>query len=302
MKWRRALGCTLGLPSMPDTEEIDFIMAKYQLTRRQMKKLWSIFILYDDDGSQQLDLQEFKDIFREIHTPFLDSLFKLMDVESDTLDFYTFAEIIAKFSLYDEGEMVQFAFNTFDGDGSGYLEKEEFKEMVIKVAGFRGAAPATLEGVMAMFDEDEDGQMDAEEFAEMNLRFPHLLWPAFRLQFRIQEKTLGQDVWLAHLKFVKGQLKKVKYLCCFTRTVVASMNTGTDKKSTRRKMGKRKVKGEQYAITADEDGLGEAAVEGGKEKDQKKRKSPKNKDKQKGLGDAGKRKSSSKRKSKIAPA
>jgi hypothetical protein len=42
--------------------------------------------------------------------------------------------------------------------------------------------------------------IDFEEFNELNRRYPMILFPAFRLQDRMQSHTLGQKKWAAILK------------------------------------------------------------------------------------------------------
>lgn len=45
------------------------------------------------------------------------------------------------------------------------------------------------------FDANEDGVITFDEFIAINRRFPTLLYPAFRLQERMQKMTLGPRKW-----------------------------------------------------------------------------------------------------------
>ena len=42
----------------------------------------------------------------------------------------------------------------------------------------------------------------------MNLKYPHLLWPAFRLQYRVQEMTLGLSTWKGLQRDIKMKREK----------------------------------------------------------------------------------------------
>jgi hypothetical protein len=56
----------------------------------------------------------------------------------------------------------------------------------------------------------------AEEFQDLHLRFPALLWPVFRLQFRIQEATLGSSTWKKHLCALAPSLFRT-FVACLVR-------------------------------------------------------------------------------------
>lgn len=48
---------------------------------------------------------------------------------------------------------------------------------------------------MENFDSNDDGLIDFDEFRELNKRYPLILFPAFRLQDRMQRSTLGERKW-----------------------------------------------------------------------------------------------------------
>ncbi len=47
-----------------------------------------------------------------------------------------------------------------------------------------------------MFDKNGDGVIDLNEFIELDRRFPMLMFPAFRLQEKMQKLTLGEQQWI----------------------------------------------------------------------------------------------------------
>lgn len=56
--------------------------------------------------------------------------------------------------------------------------------------------PKNFKGALETFDVNEDGLIDYAEFLEMEKRFPMILFPAFRLQDRMQKLSLGERTWL----------------------------------------------------------------------------------------------------------
>lgn len=53
--------------------------------------------------------------------------------------------------------------------------------------------PENFKQAIESFDKNEDGMMDFDEFKELNDKFPMILFPAFRLQDKMQSKMLGES-------------------------------------------------------------------------------------------------------------
>jgi hypothetical protein len=161
-------------------------------------------------------MAEFHLLFKERDSVFLNHLFEVVDSDHDArLSFPEFVEMVTTMCMFDESALVKFAFDTFDADGSGEIGMEEFSTMITELEKTSADFPNAVREALRKFDENRDGQIDLDEFSETHLRFPHLLWPAFRLQFRIQETTLGLNKWVKHQRKVYG--KKVRYgrrPCC----------------------------------------------------------------------------------------
>ena len=158
---------------------------------------------------------------------FLSHLFEVIDLNHDaSLSFLEFLRMCATFCCYSEVEMVHFAFETFDTDGSGEIGVRELSEFIGKLESRTGDIPKTVKRVLTMFDRDSDHSIGLDEFAEMNLKYPHLLWPAFRLQYRVQEVTLGLTQWKSAMKRIKERKereKKAARLGTRTRSSLASL-------------------------------------------------------------------------------
>ncbi len=59
----------------------------------------------------------------------------------------------------------------------------------------RPSFPGNFEQALDMFDENGDGVIDLMEFITLDRRFPMLMFPAFRLQEKMQKMTLGEKQW-----------------------------------------------------------------------------------------------------------
>ena len=57
-------------------------------------------------------------------------------------------------------------------------------------------------------DKDLDGFLDRKEFMSLQNRFPFLMFPIFRLQDHMQEKTLGESTWNKIHVDIDNDLKK----------------------------------------------------------------------------------------------
>ena len=55
--------------------------------------------------------------------------------------------------------------------------------------------PAVSKKAFCVCDKDLDGFLDRKEFMSVESRFPYLMFPIFRLQNHMQEKTLGESTW-----------------------------------------------------------------------------------------------------------
>ncbi len=56
--------------------------------------------------------------------------------------------------------------------------------------------PGNFENAFDAFDTNDDGVIDFTEFVELDRRYPMILFPAFRLQQKLQKFTLGEKTWV----------------------------------------------------------------------------------------------------------
>ena len=166
-------------------------------TNKNIAKLKAQFDKIDLDGSGEIDYEEFCDFIEEPRTAYSDSLFKMIDAdESGQLSFDEFIGIATLYCSYSKDDVLTYAFNTFDLDGSGTIDEEEFMNLARMINNGNPMFPGNFGRALAMFDKNDDGLLDRDEFRDIDRRFPMMLFPAFRLQDRLQANTLGEKTWV----------------------------------------------------------------------------------------------------------
>lgn len=148
-----------------------------------------------------IDTKEFLEMLDEPRSPFTDALFSLVDVDgSGKIDFSEFIQVLTSYCIYSKTDVLRFAFDIFDVDGSGALDENEFTQMMCAINANNPVFPGNFKKALEQFDINGDGLIDFDEFRRLHKRFPMVLFPAFRLQDRMQKATLGEGKWLSILK------------------------------------------------------------------------------------------------------
>jgi Ca2+-binding EF-hand superfamily protein len=169
---------------------------KLLLKSSDLKKLRKSFEDIDLDESGEIDYDEFLDHLEENRNKFTDAVFQLIDENGDgVLEFDEFVAICGTFCMWSQGEILKFCFDTFDADGGGTIDEEEFEELAKTVAGKDPTFHGNFQRALEEFDTDGDGLIDMDEFAQINQRYPLVLFPMFNLQDKMQRCTLGARRW-----------------------------------------------------------------------------------------------------------
>jgi len=192
-----------------DVKELNEVCKSFCLDEKKLLKLRKLFKRLDKDESNTIDRKE---LFEWLETPanlFTEKLFELIEIEkSGHLDFVEFVRTICTFGLFGQQEILSFCFFVFDGNKNGELEDEEFMSLVQLLHEDESSRIMSVDFLMREFDTDKNGKISFSEFLELNKHFPYVLYPAFRLQRLIEEKTFGKRFWQRQRTKKKSNRKK----------------------------------------------------------------------------------------------
>lgn len=127
------------LPSKsPKLEETDFSFLT-EHTGKSRDEIQQIFSKYNlEQENARLDKQNFKNIYSDLHPESNDyindvteQVFRAFD--SECTGYISFNEFMVAYALTSRGDMrkkLEYAFNLYDVDKTGYLEKDEVRQVV----------------------------------------------------------------------------------------------------------------------------------------------------------------------------
>jgi Ca2+-binding EF-hand superfamily protein len=178
------------------SEAIKEAVRTFGLSPRQLKRLIRKFKKIDLDDSGSIDRRELFTVLEEEETLVTDAFFKLMDSDgSGRIEFDEFVKVCSTYCIYSRRDILKFCFDCFDTDSSGFIDEDEYKKMCKTVHNGSPTFPGNFVNALEMFDQNGDGVIDLNEFIELDKRFPMLMFPAFRLQEKMQRITLGEKQW-----------------------------------------------------------------------------------------------------------
>jgi len=158
-----------------------------RFSKQELNQLKKEFKALDTDNSGELDLDEFRALFKthmKGTTPEqMKSLFDFMDTDkSGTVSFKELSTALALLSTGSNEEKLEFLFGSFDLDGSGTLTGDEITALVnqMKSVGMsmgRDAAKmdSFINGLLSKLDKDKDGEITKEEWITAGLATPSVI-------------------------------------------------------------------------------------------------------------------------------
>jgi len=162
---------------------------KLGLDDRDGIKMYNLFEQIDKDKSGSIRLDEFFEHFHLDFTPFAESAFLRMDVNKDignncALDFPEFFVGMWNYCTMKHDFLVKFAFDLFDTDGSGEIDREEIHRMIAMVLG-KQKKSKIVKDFLNKIDADGSGEVNLQEWYDMNRRCQSLLMPAWVRTFSL---------------------------------------------------------------------------------------------------------------------
>lgn len=199
-------------PTLKDPRAINLARRLF-LTPTHLRKLRAKFEAVDIDGSGSIDIDEFFEMIKEQRSPLTDALFALIDCDStSSIDFDEFVRVICTYCMFTKEEILRFCFRYFDMDDSGSIDEKEYMTLARTVNNATPMFPANFQMALQQFDVNDDGLIDFQEFMEIDRRFPLVMFPAYRLQDRMQKATLGERSWLKIIETVNRHRKTAEYM------------------------------------------------------------------------------------------
>ena len=178
----------------------DRIFDRLGITKKEGQKFFKMFESVDKDHSGSINLDEFFALMDLDWSSFAMKAFQNMDIDKEgagqnnELEFSEFFVGLWNYCTLERKSLIKFSFDLYDRDGSGSIEMAEMRQLVKAVFGSRKLDEQTMK-VMSSIDIDNSGTIRFSEFQAMERKHQSLLFPAFRLQEKMQKQALGVAYW-----------------------------------------------------------------------------------------------------------
>ncbi len=199
---------------------------KLQVQDKDVRKVYKKFEKIDGDGSGEVGIDEFFDVFHLTWSTFGERVFLIMEVSGDhKLSFGEFFVGLYNYCTCSHDGLVRFAFDMFDVDHSGSISRAEVRQLYrlvkgksgnvtigqkrIKKKGKKKSTAQQADELMNQMDKDGDGEITFAEFQQFEKRMSSLLYPAFTLQREMRNNIIGRGFWTKateqRKRYAKGQ-------------------------------------------------------------------------------------------------
>ena len=157
--------------------------------------LWTLFDVFrnaDRDNSGEISLIELLDFLHIDRTRFTKRVFSIFDEDlSGEIDFREFVISCWNYCTLSKASLVMFAFDLYDTDGSGCIEVDEMKQMLIEVYGKKFDKTPLAKKIMEKMEKMTgdfafDPNITVHRFSKFSETHPGLLYPAFAFQYDLR--------------------------------------------------------------------------------------------------------------------
>jgi len=200
-------------------------MVDFELSEREVKDVWGVFIKMDIHKLGFVTLNEFYTILKEryysVVGPYLERFFDLIDRrEFDKLYFDEFLPGIIAFNLFSRDEMIMcnelsmtelVVFSMLDRDKDDEISKKDLYRLLNLDREEIQVFPINNTRAVELIDAERGDKLAKAEFLNIVNKIPYLVFPAFRLQSQMQEIFCGKSFW-RKLKFKMEKKEQEKKL------------------------------------------------------------------------------------------
>lgn len=137
----------------------------FNLNFEELKDLRNAFQEIDTDGNGIITLEEFTHAFEKngVHDANLEKVFKTIDAnQTGCISYSEFLASAMRRKMFSDEEKLIEAFDRLDVDGNGYLEIDDFKQLMGEEFNQQ-----EVEEMIRSADKSKDGKIDFDEFMQM---------------------------------------------------------------------------------------------------------------------------------------
>jgi Ca2+-binding EF-hand superfamily protein len=198
------MGSCLSLPQEADVwRQWAPLLLTLNFTRSDFRRLLQIFQSMDRDHSGSIVLKELLLYMKMDDSDFMDRAFSLFDDDaSGEIDFGEFVVCTWNYCTEDRQSLLMFAFDLYDNDKSGFMSKEELKQLMYDVFGrvTNKFIRSQIVKINASIDKLEVSRkarsgLSFQDFSKLTKSYPSLLSSCYELHRQIQNRYLGVHFW-----------------------------------------------------------------------------------------------------------
>ncbi|KAL7491805.1 hypothetical protein ACHAWT_001075 [Skeletonema menzelii] len=180
------------------------------LKQTELKKMRFVYKRYIDlDKRGRISIEEFATFLREPLSlcSFLRQIFALAlgnaDTQSDSSKTPIFnlaatLKAVSVFCMLSSADVLRFIFSCYDVKGYGFIDRAAFYDLLELF--HPRYQDDRVHSALKEIELPADGTMQFVLFESLSRRFPHLLYPAFRVQDKLRKKFLGVRWWKRKLE------------------------------------------------------------------------------------------------------